>query len=91
MEVEQILKQVDWLDDERRKDKTRIGALEERLSATEGNIPPLANQIKELGSDIARLAALMGRMDTFEEAILQARTEANDARSSGMVSRLASG
>jgi chromosome segregation ATPase len=76
MEVEQILKQVDWLDDERRKDKTRIGALEERLSATEGNIPPLANQIKELGSDIARLAALMGRMDNFEEAILQARTEA---------------
>ena len=75
MEVEQILKQVDWLDDERRKDKTRIGALEERLSAVEGNVPPLANQIKDLGSDIARLAALMGRMDTFEEAILQARTE----------------
>ncbi len=75
MEMEQILKQVDWLDDERRKDKTRIGALEERLSATEGNIPPIANQIKDLGSDIARLAALMGRMDNFEEAILQARTE----------------
>jgi chromosome segregation ATPase len=75
MEMEQILKQVDWLDDERRKDKTRIGALEERLSATEGNIPSLANQIKDLGSDIARLAALMGRMDNFEEAILQARTE----------------
>jgi chromosome segregation ATPase len=75
MEMEQVLKQVDWLDDERRKDKTRIGALEERLSATEGNIPPLANQIKDLGSDIARLAALMGRMDNFEEAILQARTE----------------
>jgi chromosome segregation ATPase len=75
MEMEQILKQVDWLDDERRKDKTRISALEERLNATEGNIPPLANQIKDLGSDIARLAALMGRMDNFEEAILQARTE----------------
>jgi chromosome segregation ATPase len=75
MEMEQILKQVDWLDDERRKDKTRIGALEERLGALEGNIPPLANQIKELGSDIARLAALMGRMDNFEESLLQARTE----------------
>jgi chromosome segregation ATPase len=75
MEMEQILKQVDWLDDERRKDKTRIGALEERLSSTEGNIPSLANQIKDLGSDLARLAALMGRMDNFEEAILQARTE----------------
>ena len=75
MEMEQILKQVDWLDDERRKDKTRIGALEERLGALEGNIPPLANQIKELGSDIARLAALMGRMDNFEESLRQARTE----------------
>jgi chromosome segregation ATPase len=75
MEMEQILKQVDWLDDERRKDKTRIGALEERLGAMEGNLPPLANQIKELGSDITRLAALMGRMDNFEESLLQARTE----------------
>ncbi len=75
MEMEQILKQVDWLDDERRKDKTRIGALEERLGALEGNFPPLANQIKELGSDITRLAALMGRLDNFEESLLQARTE----------------
>ncbi|MEJ2598491.1 MAG: hypothetical protein P8Z00_09175 [Anaerolineales bacterium] len=75
MEMEQILKQVDWLDDERRKDKTKIGSLEERLSALEGNIPPLSNQIKELGSDITRLTALMGRMDNFEESLLQARTE----------------
>lgn len=75
MEMEQILKQVDWLDDERRKDKTRIGSLEERLSALEGNFLPLANQIKDLGSDITRLTALMGRMDNFEESLLQARTE----------------
>jgi len=35
MELEQIFKQVEWLDDERRKDKTTIGSLEERLIALE--------------------------------------------------------
>ena len=75
MEVEQILKQVDWLDDERRKDKSRIGALEERLVALEGNIPPLAHQIKEVGADITRLAALLSRMEQFDEGLLQQRIE----------------
>ena len=31
MELEQIAKQVDWLDEERRKDKLKIGSVEERL------------------------------------------------------------
>jgi chromosome segregation ATPase len=76
MEVEQILKQVDWLDDERRKEKVRVGGLEERLSAVEGNVPPLAHQIKELGGEITRLAAIIARMDSFDETLLQARIEA---------------
>ena len=75
MEVEQILKQVDWLDEERRKDKTRLGALEERLGALEGNLPPLAHQIKELGSEITRLSALISRMDHFDASLLQQRIE----------------
>ncbi len=32
MDIEQIIKQVDWLDEERRKDKTRLASFEERLS-----------------------------------------------------------
>lgn len=75
MEVEQLLKQVDWLDEERRKDKTRLGALEERLNALEGNVPPLAHQIKELSGEITRLSALLGRMDHFDESLLQQRVE----------------
>jgi chromosome segregation ATPase len=76
MELEQIAKQVDWLDDERRKDKLKIGALEERLAAVEGNVPPLAHQIKDLGSEITRLAALITRIDTTDESVLQVRIEA---------------
>jgi chromosome segregation ATPase len=76
MELEQIAKQVDWLDDERRKDKLKIGALEERLAAVEGNVPPLAHQIKDLGSEITRLAALISRLDSTDESVLQVRIEA---------------
>ena len=75
MELEQITKQVEWLDDERRKDKTTIGSLEERLTAVEGNLIPLPNQIKDLGSEITRLSALLARMDHFDEALLQQRIE----------------
>lgn len=75
MELEQIYKQVEWLDDERRKDKTTIGSLEERLTALEGNLIPLPNQIKDLGSEITRLTALLARMDQFDETLLQQRIE----------------
>ena len=75
MELEQISKQVDWLDDERRKDKLKIGGLEERLIAVEGNVPPLAHQIKDLDSKITRLEALLSRFDTTDESILQVRID----------------
>ena len=44
MEMEQILKRVDWLDDERRKDKTLLAAIEERMISLEGNLPGLTSR-----------------------------------------------
>jgi chromosome segregation ATPase len=79
METEQIIKRVDWLDDERRKDKNVISSLEERLLSLESHIPPLSQQIKDLSGEITRLMALMSRMDHFDEAILQQRVEAKQA------------
>ena len=75
MELEQIQKTVDWLDEEHRKDKTRLGTVEERVNAVEGNVPPLAHQIKDLGSEITRLSAIVARMDHFDDALLQSRVE----------------
>ncbi|MFM8322263.1 MAG: hypothetical protein ACKOC5_15220 [Chloroflexota bacterium] len=75
MEVEQIAKQVDWLDDERRKDKIKIGQLEERLAALEGNVAPLYQLIKDQESEITRLKAMLGRMDSFDDSVRQARIE----------------
>lgn len=75
MEVEQVVKQVDWLDEERRKDKARISALEERLAALEGNLPPIAHQVKDLGGEITRLETIISRMDHFDESLLTQRIE----------------
>jgi chromosome segregation ATPase len=75
MELDQIQKQVDWLDEERRKDKTRYGSIEERIKSVEDSVPPLAQQIKELSSEISRLGALITRLDNFDSALLQSRIE----------------
>lgn len=76
METEQIFKKVDWLDEERRKDKNLLHSMEERIIALEGNIQPLAQQMKDLSGEIARLTAMFSRMDDFDSTLLQQRVEA---------------
>ena len=75
MEIEQIIKRVDWLDDERRKDKNLLASFSDRLTGVEGNIPPLSQQLKDLGGEITKVTATLGRMDRFDEALLQHRIE----------------
>ena len=73
MELEQLLKRLEWLDEEHRKDKTMIVTLEERLLALEGKYAGVPPQIQELSSEITRLATAMGRMDGFETTLAQMR------------------
>ena len=75
MEIEQIVKRVDWLDDERRKDKNTLGSLEDRLVSLEGRVSPLNQQIKGLEGETTRIVAILGRMDQFDETLLQHRIE----------------
>ncbi|HEY5572610.1 MAG TPA: hypothetical protein VIK64_06285 [Anaerolineales bacterium] len=77
MELEQILKHVEWLDDERRKDKDIIAKQEDRLIAMEGNLDAAHHQIRELSTEITRLAAVTSRMDRFDESVMQQRIELN--------------
>lgn len=75
MELEQIAKQVDWLDDEQRKDKLKIGALEERLTDLAARIAPLEKMIKDLSGEVTRQGTVIARVDHFDEALLQLRIE----------------
>lgn len=79
MDLEQIIKRLDWLDDERRKDKLTIATLEEKVNSMAGSIPQLLQQIKEQSLELARLSASMPRFDQLETLIGQARVEAQRA------------
>lgn len=77
MEVDQILKHLEWLDDERRKDKDLIAKQEDRIATLEGNLSAAHQLIKDLSGEIARLTTVVSRVDDFDEALLQQRIEAN--------------
>lgn len=81
MEIEQILKRVDWLDDERRKDKNVLASLEERISFLAGNLPSYDKKIRELEGEIDRQSAKLAGIDRFEEALMQQRVENKHALS----------
>ncbi|GAB4499150.1 MAG: hypothetical protein OHK0052_13700 [Anaerolineales bacterium] len=75
MEIEQILKKLDWLDEERRKDKAVIAGLQDRIQGYQTGIDLAHQQIKGLQAEIARLTTLLGRMDQYDENLLQVRIE----------------
>jgi len=75
MEMEQLIKQVGWLDEERRKDKTKISSLEERLASFENTLPPISAQVKDLSAETIRLNNLISRIESFDEGLDQIRTD----------------
>jgi chromosome segregation ATPase len=77
MDLDQVIKRLEWLDDEHRKDKTLIATLEARINSLEGGIPTLAQQIKELSGEITRISSSLGRLDQFDTALAQNRVEFN--------------
>lgn len=75
MDFEQIVKRLQWLDEEHRKDKAAIIALEERIASFEGNIETVKQQIKPLDNQIARALTSNARIDQFEQIVARQREE----------------
>ena len=48
VDLDQLVKRLEWLDNERRNDKNRILAIEERLTGVVSENVLLKNQIKDL-------------------------------------------
>jgi chromosome segregation ATPase len=76
MDIDQLLKRVQWIEDDRRKEKDTLALLENRVASMEGGISGLSQQLKELGSEITRLSTVITRMDQYDNNILQMRVEA---------------
>ena len=75
MDLEQIITRLEWLDDERRKDKALIAALEQKVDDLELQLPKQQKQVKDLSSDVAHVSGQMGQFAHLEEGIKNLRVE----------------
>jgi chromosome segregation ATPase len=75
MEPEQIKKRLEWLDEERRKDKAVIAALQERLASFEGNMTVTRDQVKQLDTKVSKFSTVKARLDQFDNILAQQRTD----------------
>jgi chromosome segregation ATPase len=75
IETDQTAKRLDWLDEERRKDRATIAGLEQRLAAQDGNYNLLKQQLKEAQVEVNRLGTLTARMDQYDGVLAQHRAE----------------
>jgi chromosome segregation ATPase len=78
MEFEQIIKRLEWLDDEHRKDKATLKSLSDRIASYENSISPLNKQIKDLTNKVAEIGPVNERINQFDEVILKQRVEAKN-------------
>ena len=75
MEFEQLIKRLDWLDDEHRKDKAAIEALTERLAKTEGELKTANKKLRELTVQSTAFATTSARLEQYDAALAQQRTD----------------
>ena len=75
MDFEQLLKRIEWLDEERRKDKLIIASLDDRLRKVEGNNISVLQETREISNELNRLKTIPSRFDTVDAAISQIRVE----------------
>jgi DNA repair exonuclease SbcCD ATPase subunit len=75
MEFEQIVKRLDWLDEEYRKNKATIAVQVEHIATLSATIKTLEDKTKSLEKEMTNYAALKARVDQFDEFLAQVREE----------------
>ncbi len=74
-DIPQILKRLEWLDGERRKDKDAIYLLQEQITQLKSENLALKNDIKELQKEISVYPSVFPRLDHLDASIAQHRGE----------------
>ena len=75
LELEQLEKRIEWLDNERRNDKTLIAALQSRLENADTENAALRLRLGDIESDITRLNTLITRVEQYDLDINRIKTE----------------
>jgi chromosome segregation ATPase len=79
MEFEQLVKRLEWLDEEHRKTKSSIITLEERMTALDAKIDTVAKQLKPLPKQIADISNTAARLNQFDAIFKKQREDMNKA------------
>jgi chromosome segregation ATPase len=77
MELEDLVKRVEWLEKENRKAQGLITDLQTQVAAYEGNFSLLREQIKGVGADLSRFTSTAARLEQFDSLVSQYRSEVN--------------
>jgi chromosome segregation ATPase len=75
MEFEQMVKRLEWLDEERRKDKTTIEVLQKRLASLESTLEAFDKKTKSLEKNTSVASTATARLDQFETIINKQRDD----------------
>jgi hypothetical protein len=75
MNLNQLTQMVTWLDEERRRDKTDLARLQQRVESQAAEISEQARSIQELEGTLARTRAQLTKFPQLESALDQLRDE----------------
>jgi len=75
MDIDQLQKRVQWVEEDRRKEKDLLALLENKLTTLEGNLAASLQQGKDLSGELTRLSAIIVRMDQYDQALVKSRLE----------------
>ncbi len=73
MEFEQIVKQMEWLDNEHRKDKEALSALQAKIASLDSIAKALTKQIKDLN----KVSIAAARLEQLDEILGKLRADVN--------------
>ena len=76
VDIDQIVKRLEWLDSERWKDKNQIAVIEGRLSEVQTENAQLKGQIKDLEADLSKYSNVNSKIEQNEATIAQLRIDA---------------
>jgi chromosome segregation ATPase len=73
MDIDQLQKTVEWLDQERRNDKRTIAELQKSVAQLEGALEKATKHINEMSGELTDLKVGSERMDGFDNALVKHR------------------
>ncbi len=75
MEFEQIVKRLEWLDNQQRENKEAVTKLTERLSSYESIVDIATKQLKTATKQLSEISPVAKRMEQFEALITKQRSD----------------